>query len=105
VIHLARTTYARVNFQHLSELLADRDGLVLSRPTLHRLLTAAGLRSPRTRRRVKHRRRRERCPQAGMLVHMDGSRHVWLIAGTEQTLGGPRRRATAAGDRAARRRP
>ncbi|MDR7454226.1 MAG: helix-turn-helix domain-containing protein, partial [Armatimonadota bacterium] len=30
VIHLARTTYARVNFQHLSELLADRDGLVLS---------------------------------------------------------------------------
>ncbi|MDR7457323.1 MAG: hypothetical protein QN125_08585 [Armatimonadota bacterium] len=78
VIHLARTTYARVNFQHLSELLADRDGLVLSRPTLHRLLTAAGLRSPRTRRRAKHRRRRERFPQTGMLVQLDGSHHAWL---------------------------
>jgi transposase len=78
VIYLVRTTYALVNFQHLSELLAERDGLGLSRPTLHRLLTAVGLRSPRTRRRAKHRRRRERFPQAGMLAQMDGSRHAWL---------------------------
>ncbi len=78
VIHLARTTYARVNFQHLSELLAEREGLVLSRPTIHRVLTAEGLRSPRTRRRAKHRRRRVRFPQAGMLMQMDGSHHAWL---------------------------
>lgn len=80
VIHLARTTYARVNFQHLSELLADRECLVLSRPTIHRLLTAEGLQSPRTRRRVKYRRRRDRLPQAGMLLQMDGSHHAWLEA-------------------------
>ena len=78
VLQLARTTYIRVNFQHLSELLAEREGLVLSRPTLQRLLTGEGLRSPRTRRRAKHRRRRDRLPQAGMLMQMDGSRHAWL---------------------------
>ena len=78
LIHLARTTYARVNFQHLSELLAEREGLVLSRPTIHRILTQEGIPSPRTRRRTKHRRRRDRLPRAGMLVQMDGSQHDWL---------------------------
>jgi len=80
VIHLARTTYARVNFQHLSELLAEREGIALSRPTIHRLLTADGIRSPRTRRHAKHRRRRDRFPQAGMLMQMDGSHHAWFEA-------------------------
>jgi transposase len=78
VLQLARTLYARVNFQHLSELLAERDGLLLSRPTIHRLLTAEGIRSPHTRRRATHRRRRDRFPQAGMLVQMDGSHHAWF---------------------------
>ncbi|MDQ7849328.1 MAG: helix-turn-helix domain-containing protein, partial [Armatimonadota bacterium] len=78
VVQLARTTYARVNFQHLSELLAEREGLALSRPTLHRILTGAGIASPRTRRPAKHRRRRERLPRAGMLIQMDASHHAWL---------------------------
>lgn len=78
VVHLAQTLYAGVNFQHLSELLAEREALCLSRPTLHRLLRPEGIRSPRRRRPPKHRRRRERMPRAGMLMQMDGSQHPWL---------------------------
>lgn len=80
LIHLARTTYAGVNHRHLMELLAEREELVLSHPTVHRILRAAGLRSPRRRRPPKHRQRRERMRQAGLLVQMDGSHHAWLEA-------------------------
>lgn len=78
VVHLARTTYAGINHQHLTELLEEREGLVLSRPTIYRILTEAGVRSPRPRRPPRHRRRRERMPQSGMLVLLDGSHHPWL---------------------------
>lgn len=80
LIRLAETTYAGVNFQHFTELLAERERLQLSRPTLYRILRTAGLRSPRTRRPPRHRHRRDRMPQAGMLVQMDGSHHRWLEA-------------------------
>lgn len=78
VLRLARTKYTGLNHQHLTELLADREHLPLSRPTIHRLLAAAGLRSPRTRRPPRHRTRRERMAQEGMLVQFDGSHHRWL---------------------------
>src|SRR3970040_2385780 len=48
LLRLARTKYTRVNFQHLTELLAAHERLPLSRPTVHRILTAAGVASPRT---------------------------------------------------------
>lgn len=78
ILTLARTTYADVNDHHLTELLAAREGLRVSRRTVQRLLRAAGIGSPRTRRPPRHRRRRERMPQAGLLVQMDGSHHPWL---------------------------
>lgn len=78
IVRLARTTYAGVNHRHLTELLAQREGVTLSHPTIHRLLKEAGLRSPRRRRPPKHRRRRERMPQEGLLVQLDGSKHAWL---------------------------
>lgn len=78
VLTLARTTYAGFNDHHLTEMLVTRDGLRLSRRTVQRLLRAAGLGSPRTRRPPRHRRRRERMPQAGLLIQMDGSHHAWL---------------------------
>ena len=78
IVRFAQTTYAGLNHKHLSELLAERHGLALSHPTIHRILREAGLRSPRRRRPPRHRRRRERMPQAGMLVQCDGSHHAWL---------------------------
>ncbi len=78
IVTLARTTYARVNDHQLTELLQEREALHVSRPTVQRLLRAAGIGSPRTRRPPRHRRRRERMPQAGLLIQMDGSHHPWL---------------------------
>ena len=76
--HLARTRYAGVNHTHLAELLAEREGIHIGRTTLRRVLLDAGLSSPRRRRPPKHRVRRQRMPQEGMLIQMDGSYHPWL---------------------------
>jgi len=78
VVELARGKYAGFNHQHLTEQLAEVEGLVLDRSTVRRLLLEAGLVSPRPRRAPKHRSRRERMPQAGLLLQADGSRHRWL---------------------------
>ena len=78
VIALADGVYAGCNDQHLTELLAEREAIALSRSSVRRILRAAGRRSPQRRRAARHRSRRERMPQAGMLLQVDGSRHQWL---------------------------
>ena len=78
VVKLASTTYAGANHTHLTELLQEREGINLSRPTVRHILTTAGIASPRKRRPPKQRVRRERMPQEGMLVQVDGSFHPWL---------------------------
>ncbi|MBI2166607.1 MAG: ISNCY family transposase [Chloroflexi bacterium] len=78
VVALAQGPYAGCNHYHLTDLLVEREGLALSRSTVRRILVAAGLKSPRRRRSPKHRCRRERYPQEGMLLQVDGSRHDWL---------------------------
>ncbi len=78
VRELAKGIYERVNHSHLTELLGEREAITLSRSTVRRILVAAGLRSPRRRRPPKHRSRRERYPQEGMLLQVDGSHHDWL---------------------------
>lgn len=75
---LAQGRYAGVNHSHLTELLRTREGIGVSRSTVRRVLLQAGLRSPRQRRAPRHRSRRERYPQEGMLLQVDGSRHDWL---------------------------
>jgi len=78
VVTLTRERYCGVNHTHLAELLEEREGITLSRSTLRRLLTRAGMPSPRRGRSPQHRYRRQRMPQEGMLLQMDGSHHRWL---------------------------
>ena len=78
VVRLAATRYPGANHTHLTELLEEHEGLALSRPTVRRILTRAGMPSPRRRRPPQHRVRRERMPRAGMLLQLDGSHHAWL---------------------------
>jgi transposase len=78
IVELARSRYAGVNDSHLAELLAEHEAIIISRAALRRLLREAGLASPRRRRRPRHRSRRDRMPQAGLLLQVDGSRHDWL---------------------------
>ena len=78
VLELAQTIYAGCNNQHFTELLAEREGIALSRSSVRRILLKARIESPRKRRPPKHRSRRERYPQEGMLLQTDGSHHDWL---------------------------
>ena len=78
VARLAATRYPGANHTHLTELLEEHESLALSRPTVRRILTRAGMPSPRRRRPPQHRVRRERMPRAGMLLQLDGSHHAWL---------------------------
>jgi transposase len=70
ILQLARTTYRGFNDHHLTEKFQRREGIHVSRETVRRLLRAQGI-GPR-------RSRRERKPQAGMMLQCDGSLHDWL---------------------------
>lgn len=78
VIHLAKTRYLGFNQQHFTEMLAEREAIQLSHATVNRLLTEAGIVSPRRRRPARSHARRDRFPREGMLLQVDGSRHDWL---------------------------
>ena len=78
IVELASGKYFGFNQQHFTEKLADKEGITLSRSTVRRILLAKGLKSPQKRRAPKHRSRRERYPQEGMLLQTDGSPHDWL---------------------------
>jgi transposase len=89
VIELAIGKYAGFNDSHLHEKLTRNEGLTLSRASVQRILREAGTRSPQKRRSPKYRSRRERRPQEGMLLQVDGSRHDWLEGrGPQLTLMG-----------------
>ena len=76
--NLATGTYDGLNHTHLTEVLAEREGINLSRSTVRRILLSAGIKSHRKRRAPKHYSRRKRYPQEGMLLQIDGSKHDWL---------------------------
>ncbi len=78
VLTLARTTYVGCSVSHLRDLLAEREQLVLSRSSVRRILLSGGLIDGHSRKASKHRRRRTRYPQEGLLVQIDGSPHAWL---------------------------
>jgi len=77
IFELAGGRFEGANDSHLVDLLAE-EGLVIRRATVQRILRAAGRPSPRHRPPRRHRSRRDRMPQAGLLVQLDGSRHDWL---------------------------
>lgn|SRR5659263_371269 len=78
VIELAGGKYKGFNHTHLTEKLSECENLHLSRSSVRSLLLQNGMPSPRKRKSVKHRSRRERYPQEGLLLQTDGSDHDWL---------------------------
>jgi transposase len=78
IVELRRQKYEGFNDQHFTEKLGAVEGVKIARATVQRLLRAAGIGPPRPRRAPKHRRRRDRKPQAGLMILWDGSRHDWL---------------------------
>ncbi len=85
VLELYRHRYLGWNVKHFHEHLV-RDhyfswGYTFIKTQLH----AAGL-VDRAKRRGAHRRKRERKPCQGMMLHQDGSRHDWLTNGSPLDL-------------------
>lgn len=78
VVLLARKKYAGFNDHHLTEKLTEVEKLDVGRSTVSRWLRAAGLGPVRKRRSQRHRRRRDRKAQAGVMIQWDGSHHDWL---------------------------
>ncbi len=84
-----RERYGPLNDTHFGELLAEREGIVISRESLRGILRGAGIASPRRRRSPRYRSRRPRMGAEGTLLQLDGSRHRWLEArGPELVLVG-----------------
>src|SRR5882762_3465903 len=77
VLRLYREVYFDLNIRHFHEKLREEHGIELSYTWVQKALQGAGL-VARGKRRSKHRRRRERRPLPGMLLHIDGSKHRWF---------------------------
>jgi transposase len=77
VLQLFQETYHDLNMRHFHEKLREEHGIELSYTWVQKALQGAGL-VARGKRRGKHRRRRERRPLPGMLLHIDGSKHQWF---------------------------
>lgn len=78
IVELALGKYQGFNDHHLSEKLEEQEKIKLSREKVRRILRAEGIRSPKKRRGLKHRSRRERQAAEGMMLQVDGSPHDWL---------------------------
>jgi hypothetical protein len=77
VLGLYREKYYDLNVRHFHEKLEEQHGITLSYTWVKMALQGAGL-VAKERKRGIHRKRRVRRPLAGMLLHIDGSRHRWF---------------------------
>lgn len=74
---LKKAVYPDFSMRHFYEYATEKHGLKISYTWARIVLEEAGIveKAPG---RGKHRRRRERRPMRGMLLHLDGSTHEWL---------------------------
>lgn len=77
VCQLRRERYADFSVKHFHEQVTERHGIELSYTWTKQVLQAAGL-AEKAPGRGKYRRKRERRPMVGMLVHLDASTHRWI---------------------------
>lgn len=78
IVMLKKTKYQMANITHFTELLAELENINVSRPSIHRILTAAGIESPKKHKSVKLHHHRKRKSKAGLLVQIDASPFPWL---------------------------
>lgn len=77
VIGLYRDKYFDFNVRHFVEKLREDHSIHASYTWVKNLLQGSGL-VAKDRPRKKHRKRRERKPVRGMMLHIDGSHHQWF---------------------------
>jgi hypothetical protein len=77
VLELYREQYFDLNVRHFHEKLSEEHGIGLSYTWVKQALQGAGLVKRKSKRGV-HRKRRQRRPLPGMMLHIDGSHHQWF---------------------------
>lgn len=82
---LRRERYFDFSIRHFWERVTEHHGLALSYTWTRVVLQTAGL-APKAPARGRYRRKRERRPMVGMLIHLDASTHDWLPARPRQDL-------------------
>ena len=87
ILKLYREEYFDFNVQHFHEKLTENHGIKHSYTWVKNLLQESGF-VKRGKGRGGHRKRRERRPLFGQMLHLDGSDHEWLALrpGERQTL-------------------
>ena len=79
VLALRKEKYFDTNFSFFRDLLEKHEDIVIANSTVRRILVNAGIKSPRKHKRSrKVHARRERMPQAGMLVQIDCTSFEWI---------------------------
>jgi len=78
ICRLKRGMYAEFSMRHFYERLTEQHGIAVSYTYVRQVLQEAGIveKEPG---RGRYRRRRERRPMVGMLVHLDASTHQWIV--------------------------
>lgn len=74
---LKRDVYPDFSVRHFHEFVTEKHGMKVSYTWAKDVLQEAGL-VQRATSRGKYRRKRERRPMVGMLLHLDGSEHRWI---------------------------
>ena len=81
IVELYRGKYAGFNFSHFLEKLKEGEGITIAYGSLHRILTAAGFRSPKGHKSRKEKAKhpsRPRRKNFGELLQIDASIHNWF---------------------------
>ena len=82
VLRLFQEKYSDFNFSHFTDMLNEQEGVKISRASVVRILSAAGLKSKKhTKRRAKLHRGRPRKEAAGMLWQTDATPFEWFGKG------------------------
>lgn len=88
IVRLYKEKYKGANFQHFIELLAEHEKINISDNTAKRMLNAAGIKSPKTKRKPKKHIRRKRREHEGALAQTDATEHDFFGTGDTDCLHG-----------------
>lgn len=84
ILTLRQKYYIDYNVMHFHEELISYHKLQESYSSLRRILLMHGMMKIGRKPRRKHRKKRERRPMIGMMIHQDGSTHNWLPCSREK---------------------
>jgi len=80
--------YKDANFLHFKELIETHENIKISYSALYSILTKAGIKSPKKRRKPKDHHRRKRRAQEGSLIQMDATPFEWFGGNEKFSLHG-----------------